>query len=188
MVVPKPDGSWCVIIDYRGLNELTIPDTYLMPLISEILFRLSGAKFFTKMDLTEGFWHICLAEELKEMTGFAIKGAAYVWKHMPVGLKNSLATFQRLMDDLLKEVSDFCQPYIDDVIIFSKTFEEHCEYLDLMMSKLREAGMVVKLPKCEFAMDKMDFLGHTVSSEGIQMQTERSRLFRRCNLEGMWQR
>jgi hypothetical protein len=107
-----------------------------MPLISEILFWLSGAKFFTKMDLTEGFWHICLAEESKEMTGFAIKGATYVWKRMPMGLKNSPATFQWLMDDLLKKVSDFCQLYIDDVIIFSKTFKEHCEHLDLVMTKL----------------------------------------------------
>jgi hypothetical protein len=170
MVVLKPDGSWRVVVDYRGLNELTIPDTYPMPLISEILFRLSGAKFFTKMDLTKGFWHIHLAEESKEMTSFAIKGATYVWKCMPMGLKNSPATFQWLMDDLLKEFSDFCQPYIDDVIIFSKTFEEHCKHLELVMTKLREAGIVVKLPKCEFAMDKMDFLGHTVSAERIQMQ------------------
>jgi hypothetical protein len=78
MVVPKLDGSWHVVVDYQGLNELTIPNTYPMPLISEILFWLSGAKFFTKMDLTEGFWHIRLAEESKEMTSFAIKKATYV--------------------------------------------------------------------------------------------------------------
>jgi hypothetical protein len=100
----------------------------------------------------------------------SIKGATYVWKHMPMGFKNSPAMFQWVMDDLLKGFSDFCQLYIEDVIIFSKTFEEHCEHLDLVMTKLREAGMVVKLPKCKFVMDKMDFLSHTVSAEGIQMQ------------------
>jgi hypothetical protein len=147
MVVPKLDRSWRLIIDYQRLKELAILDTYPMPLISKILFHLSGAKFFTKMDLTESFWHIHLAEESQEMTSFAIKGATYIWKHMPIDLKNSPAIFQWLMDDLLKEFSDFWQSYVDDVIIFSKTFKEHCEHLDLVMTKLWEAGFVVKLPK-----------------------------------------
>ena len=118
---------------------------------------------------------IRLAEESKELTGFATRGGTYQWKRMAMGLKNSPATFQRLMDDLLKEFSDFCQPYIDDVIIFSKTFEEHLEHLDKVMTKLRDAGMIVKLPKCEFAMDQLDFLGHTVNAEGIKMQQRKTK-------------
>eukprot|EP01127_Copromyxa_protea_P013624 TRINITY_DN368_c0_g1_i14.p2 TRINITY_DN368_c0_g1~~TRINITY_DN368_c0_g1_i14.p2 ORF type:complete len:594 (+),score=103.02 TRINITY_DN368_c0_g1_i14:3196-4977(+) len=169
-LVPKKDGGWRTIVDYRGLNKCTIPDVYLMPLIDEILYRLANAKCFTKMDLTEGFWLIRIAKESQGLTGFAVKGGTYVWKRMPMGLKNSPATFQRFMDDILSEFSDFCQLYIDDIIIFSKTFEEHLEHIDKILGRLQERGLIVKLPKCEFCVEKLDFLGHVVSTKGISMQ------------------
>ena len=170
LVVPKKDGGWRTVIDYRGLNAETIPDSYPMPLINEVLCRLSNAKFFTKMDLTEGFWHIRMAKESKELTGFAVKGGSYVWKRMPMGLKNAPATFQRLMDEVLGEFSDFCQPYIDDIIIFSEDFDSHLEHVSKVLHRLHERGLVIKLPKCEFCVEKVEFLGHVVSAQGIQMQ------------------
>jgi hypothetical protein len=130
LVVPKPCGGLRTVIDYRGLNEMTILDSYPMPLISEILHKLAGAKYFTKMDMTEGFWHIKMALESQDCTGFAVKGGTYVWKRMLMGLKNTPATFERMMDETFnEEFQDFCQPYIDDRIIFSKTFKEHMEHI-----------------------------------------------------------
>ena len=171
LVVKKPSGEgWRVVSDFRGLNERTIPDSYPMPLIDEILAKLSRAKFFTKMDLTEGFWHILMSKASKKYTGFAVQGGSYVWKRMPMGLKNSPATFQRMMDEVFSEWSEFCQAYIDDLIVFSETFEEHVEHVRLVLTKLREKGLIVKLPKCEFCVSELDFLGHNVGVKGVRMQ------------------
>ena len=170
LVIPKPGGGWRTVVDYRGLNAQTIPESYPLPRIDEILGRLKGAKFFSKIDLTEGFWNIRLAKESRHLTGFAVKGGTYVWKRMPMGLKNSPATFQRVMEESLGEFQDFAQPYIDDVIIFSKTFEEHLEHIEKVLRRLGEKGLLIKLPKCEFCTDEIEFLGHVVNERGVRMQ------------------
>jgi hypothetical protein len=137
MVVPKPDGGWRTVIDYRGLNSQTLPDSYPMPLIEEIINRLQGAKVFSKMDLVEGFWHLLLEEESKKYCAFGIRGeGVFIPERMPMGIKNGPANFQRMMDEVFGPLQEFCQPYIDDIIIFNKTPEEHVKHIEIVLNKL----------------------------------------------------
>ena len=113
--------------------------------------KLRGTKIFSKIDLTEGFWNIRLAKESRHYTGFAVKGGSYMWKRMPMGLTNSPATFQRVIEETLRGFDAFAQPYIDDVVIFSKTFEEHTEHIEAVIKALCDRGFMLKLPNVNFA-------------------------------------
>ncbi len=169
VLVKKKDGGWRTTIDYRKVNEMMVADRYPMPRTDEILDSLHGAKYFSKLDMTDGFWQIRLDEESKEFTGFATRSKFWKWRVLPMGMKNSSGAFQRKMDKVLgnlKWKSVMC--YIDDLIIYSKTFEEHLQHIQEVMERLEEAGMYIKLSKCAFGMESIDFLGHTISKEGVQ--------------------
>jgi hypothetical protein len=174
LLVKKPDGSWRTTIDYRKLNSLTIPDSYPMPRIDDMLDRLNGSKYFSKLDMTDGFWQILLDEESKEYTGFATTSKFWQWKVLPMGAMNSPSAFQRAMDQVLGELkwkSVMC--YVDDLIIFSKTIEEHLVHIEEVLNKLKEAGVYSKLGKCQFGVKEIKFLGHVVSSEGIKADSDK---------------
>ena len=140
LCVPKPSGGIRVVIDMRGLNENTIGDAYIQPLVEETIASMKGAKYFTKMDLTEAFWQVKLDKESSLLTGFGVRGKSYVWKRMPMGIKNSAATFQRVIDEVLGELKHICiANYIDDCVIYSRTFEQHVEHIKLVLDKLKNA-------------------------------------------------
>ena len=128
MVVPKPDGSVRLCIDYRRLNEVSKFDAYPMPRIDDLLERLGGAEYLTSLDLTKGYWQIPLRPGDKEKTAFVTPKGLFQFSRMPFGLHGAAATFQRLMDRVLAPVKAFAGAYIDDILIYSKSWEEHLEH------------------------------------------------------------
>ena len=167
--VMKPDGSIRTCGDYRALNDVTIGDAYPMPKMNEELEKYREAKYFTTMDAMSGFWQIAMAEEDREKTAFVTQYGLFEYNIMPFGLKNAPATFQRCMDEILKEYRDeFVTVYIDDILIYSKTFEEHLEHIRKVLQKLREANMKIKLKKCKFCEGEIKYLGHIVGRNGLK--------------------
>ena len=169
VVVRKKSGALRFCLDLRAINAKTIPDRYSLPRIDSMLDALSGAKWFSALDLKSGYWQVPLAEEDKCKTAFTV-GPLGFWEceRMPFGLTNAPATFQRLMEDCMGDLHlKFCLLYLDDVIIFSRTYEEHLERLTAVFEKLREAGLKLSPSKCHFFRREIKYLGHVISSSGI---------------------
>lgn len=168
VLVRKSDGRLRVCIDYRKLNARTIKDAYSIPLIESTLDRLSGAKWFSTLDLQAGYWQIQLAEEDKAKTAFTVGNLGFFEaERMPFGLTNAPATFQRLMEQTLADLTN-TMAYLDDIIIFSSTFEEHLERLEAVFVKLGEEGLKLKPSKCHLFKKRVKYLGHVISEDGIE--------------------
>ena len=169
VLVRKKDGGLRLCIDYRQLNKRTIRDSYSLPRIEETLDSLSGAKYFSSLDLRSGYWQCQIAEEHKQRTAFSAGPLGFFeFNSMPFGLTNAPSTFQRLMERCLQDIHlQECLIYLDDVIIFSSTLEEHLERLEHVFSRLRECGLKLKPSKCSFFQEQIKYLGHVVSASGI---------------------
>ena len=168
VLAKKPDGTWRFCADYRKLNAITVRDVYPMPCVPSSLSRLEGAKFFSIMDVRAGFHQIKLREQDKAKTAFVTNDGLYQFKVMAFGLMNAPSTFQRLMDVVLAGLRwTSCLVYMDDIVVYSTTFEEHLERLDQVFSCLENAGLKLKIKKCQFAQKRLRVLGHIVSEEGI---------------------
>lgn len=175
VIVRKKDGSIRMCVDYRKLNQRTIKDAYQIPRIENTLHLLSGAKYFSKLDLCSGYWQVSMKEEDKQKTAFSVGPLGfYEANRMPFGLTNAPATFQRLMERCMGELNlRDCLIYLDDVIIFSQTFDEHLERLNSVFSRLEQHNLKLKSTKCEFFQRKITYLGHVVSEEGIEADPEK---------------
>jgi len=172
-IVPKKlDASnkqkWRLVIDYRKVNEKTIDYRWPIPNINDILDKLGRSQYFTTLDLASGFHQIEMAEDSIQKTAFTVEDGHFEFIRMPFGLKNAPATFQRAMDEILKSLRKICMVYIDDLIIFSTSLQEHIQNLKLVFQKLREARLKIQLDKSEFLRKEVDFLGHVVTPEGIK--------------------
>lgn len=173
-IVPKKlDASgkqkWRIVVDYRKVNEKTIDDRYPLPNINDILDKLGRCQYFTTLDLASGFHQIEMHENSIEKTAFSVENGHYEYVRMPFGLKNAPATFQRVMDNVLKDLQNkICFVYMDDIIIFSTSLTEHIKNLKQVFLKLKEAGLKVQLDKSEFLCKTVEFLGHVVTPEGIR--------------------
>lgn len=173
-VVPKkPDSKgnkqYRVVIDYRKLNLVTIADRYPIPEINEVLSQLGKNKFFTVLDLKSGFHQIPLKESDVEKTAFSINNGKYEFVRLPFGLKNAPSIFQRALDDILRNhIGKICFVYIDDIIIFSKTEDDHVRHIQDIFHTLNRARMKVQLDKCRFFEKQVEFLGFVVSPDGIR--------------------
>ena len=173
-VVPKKlDASgkrkWRLVIDYRKLNEKTINDRYPMPDITDILDKLGRCNYFTTLDLTSGFHQIEVDPKDIPKTAFNVENGHYEFVRMPFGLKNAPATFQRVMDNVLREhIGKRCLVYMDDIIIYSTSLQEHIEYLDKILTSLETYNFKLQLDKCEFLCKEVGFLGHIITPEGIK--------------------
>ena len=166
----KKNGKLRFCVDYRALNDQTIKDKFPLPRIDDLLDRLQGATVFSKLDLAQGYHQVQVAPEDVHKTAFTTQAGHFEFRVMPFGLCNAPATFQRLMNSTLSPyLGRFCMVYLDDIIVFSKNSEDHQDHLDQVLSKLAEAGLKAQLTKCEFGMAKLEFLGHVVSADGIQM-------------------
>ena len=169
LLVPKKDGSSRFCIDYRKLNDVTKKDAYPIPRIDQTLDSLSGATLFSTLDLASGYWQVEMSPSDREKTAFATRSGLYEFNVMPFGLTGAPGTFQRLMEAVLAGLQyDICLIYLDDIIIFSKTFEEHMKRLEEIFGRLREANLKIKPQKCHFFCSSLKYLGHIISSEGVQ--------------------
>ncbi|CAI7882977.1 unnamed protein product [Closterium sp. NIES-53] len=163
---PKPYGSLCMCIDYRALNKQTIKNKYPIPRIDDLLDQLRGATVFSKLDLRSGYWQIRMANNSIHKTAFRARYGSYEYLVMPFGLTNAPATFQAEMNHILRPPLDKCVVvYLDDILIYSRDMKQHIEHLRRVFEILRRENFYVKLSKSEFALKKVQFLGHMCEIE-----------------------
>lgn len=169
VLVKKRDGSVRFCVDYRALNKITRKDVYPMPRIDDALDTLQGAEYFSSLDLRSGYWQIPMHESDKEKTAFATPDGLFEFNVMPFGLCNAPATFERMIDTVLRGLKwKTCLCYLDDIVIFSSSFSQHLERLDEVLTCLAKAGLQLNTKKCRFASRSIKVLGHVVSKLGIE--------------------
>ena len=174
LFVKKKDGSMRLCIDYRGINNVTIKDKYPLPRIDELLDQLRGASLFSKIDLASGYHQIPIAENDVMKTAFNTRYGQFEFVVMPFGLTNAPAVFMRLMNEVFHDYLDkFVIVFIDDILIYSRSEEEHKEHLRMVLERLRDRKLFAKLSKCRFWKREIGFLGHRVSKEGVSVDPEK---------------
>ncbi|GBN55760.1 Retrovirus-related Pol polyprotein from transposon 17.6 [Araneus ventricosus] len=174
MLVKKADGSHRLVADLRKLNEKTIPDNFPLPNLTEMVDMLSGAKYFSSMDLTSGFHQLKMHPSSAHLTGISTEFGLFEYTRMPFGLRNASSSFQRLMSIVLAGLSELqVSVYIDDVIIASKSISEHIERLEIVFQRLTTANLKLKPSKCSFMQKQITYLGHTVK-EGMVLSDSRN--------------
>ena len=166
IVVPKGDGGKCLVIDYRALNKVTRKFTWPMPKVKNIFSKLNGATYFTTLDLCAGYHHIPLDNSSIPKTAFNSPFGKYEYVKVPFGLAQVPAYFQELMTGILKDFP-FAIAYLDDIIIFSKTPQEHLSHIHMVFEKLKSANLSMKKSKCSFFSKEIQYLGHILSATGI---------------------
>lgn len=170
----KKNGSVRVCLDLRRLNKVVQRDHERPKPIPEILMSLKKVKFMSSLDLTHGYWQLPLSKESRKYTGFLHGTRSFQFKSLPFGLVTAVSAFTRCIDTILgPEFKDFTVCYLDDILIYSETFESHLEHLDRVLSKLREAGMTLRWDKCHFFRTELKYLGYCVNSSGVTPDPER---------------
>lgn len=178
-VVPKKiDASgkikWRIVIDYRKLNDATKEDKYPIPNIEDLLSKLGKSNYFTVLDLAKGFHQIEIYPPDIEKTAFSTQDGHYEFIRMPFGLKNAPATFQRMMNNVLREqIGKICYVYMDDIVIFSTSLQEHIQSLKTVFQRHREVNLKVQLDKTEFLRKETNLLGHVITPNGIKANPDK---------------
>ena len=171
LFAPKKDGGLRMCLDYRALNKLTVKNKCPIPRIDEIFDRLQGAQHFTSLDLRSGYYQIRMRDTDIPKTCIRTRYGSFEFLVMPFGLTNAPSTFQAVMNDVFREyLDDFVMVYIDDILIFSRTEEDHFRHVKLILTRLRQHKLFAKLSKCEFNRASLPFLGHVVGQNGVEMQ------------------
>ena len=175
VIVRKKDNSLRFCIDMRELNRRTIKDSYSLPRIDETLDSISGASWFSCLDLKSGYWQVEIEEAHKERTAFSVGPLGFFeCNMMPFGATNAPSTFQRLMELALRDVNlEMCVVYLDDIIVFSNSVEEHLDRLEIIFERLHKAGLKLKPSKCQFLLRRVKYLGYLVSEKGIEMDPDK---------------
>ncbi|XP_072182290.1 uncharacterized protein [Diadema setosum] len=168
VLVTKKDQSMRLCVDYRKLNEITVFDSYPIPNIEELIDRLGNAKYVSTLDLTKGYYQVELTEAARKKSAFITPFGLYEFTVMPFGMKGAPATFQRLVDKVLRGAQAYAAAYIDDIVIFSETWEEHVEHLKDVLGRLREAGLTAKPAKCKFGEREVLYLGFVIGGGKVK--------------------
>eukprot|EP00253_Pinus_taeda_P013560 PITA_13560 len=174
LFVKKKDGTLRMCIDYRQLNKLTIKNKYPLPRIDELFDQVKGAKVFSKIDLRSGYHQIRIRDEDIAKTAFRTRYGHYEFVVLPFGLTNAPATFMCLMNGIFHPYLDqFMLIFIDDILIYSRTIEEHHEHLRIVLQTLREHQLYAKFSKCDFFKEEIQYLGHVITKDGIAVDPEK---------------
>eukprot|EP00253_Pinus_taeda_P015343 PITA_15343 len=174
LFVKKKDGTLRMCIDYRQLNKLTIKNKYPLPRIDELFDQVKGATVFSKIDLRSGYHQIRIKDEDIAKTAFRTRYGHYEFVVLPFGLTNAPATFMCLMNSIFHPYLDrFVLIFIDDILIYSRTIEEHYEHLRRVLQTLREHQLYAKFSKCDFFKEEIQYLGHVITKEGIAVDPEK---------------
>ena len=167
-LVRKPDGSIRVCVDFRKLNSVTTKDSFPIPTIDHIIQHLGNAKIYSSLDLAQGYHQIRMDKDSCKYTAFATSTGLYEYRVMAMGLTNSCATFQRILNKVLEGyLEDFCLVYLDDILIYSENLEDHEKHVKLVIERLKKNGLKVKLSKCKFARTKIEYLSHVIENGQI---------------------
>ncbi|CAI7773157.1 unnamed protein product [Closterium sp. NIES-53] len=170
LFTPKPDDNFRMCIDNHAMKKQTIRNKYPIPCIDYLLDQLRGATVFSKLDFRSGYWQIKMADNSVHKMAFRTRYGSYEYLVMPFGLCNAPTTFQVEMNHILRPLLDKCMVvYLDDILIYSKNMKEHVEHLQKVFEILWKNKFYMKLSKSDFALKKVQFLGHMVSAEGVHM-------------------
>ena len=174
LFVKKADGSLRLCVDYRALNRITIKNRYPIPLISELIDRFKSKKYFTRLDVRDAFNRLRIAKGDEHKTAFRTRYGHFEYLVMPFGLTGAPGSFQSYINEILRPHLDiFCVVYLDDILIYSDTLEEHIRQVRLVLKALQEHGLYVKLEKCEFHVQSINFLGFVITPNGVHMDRDR---------------
>ncbi|GJP86133.1 hypothetical protein CLOP_g16197 [Closterium sp. NIES-67] len=175
LFTPKKDGGLCMCTDYRALNRVTIKSRYPIPRTDELIDNLCGARYFFKIDLRGGYHQIRVFDDDCHKTVFRTRYGSYEYTVMPFGLTNAPSTFQLTMNGVFRDLLDKCVIiYLDDILIYSKTREQHLKDLEAVFQRLQQHRLITKGSKCEFLKQELEFLGHVISTEGIRIDPKKT--------------
>jgi transposase InsO family protein len=164
ILVPKAGGTYRCVVDYRAVNTIVEDESFPMPRIDDLIDRIGQAKYLTKIDLSQSFHQIALDEQSRQFTSFCTPFGQWQYKRLPYGLKTSPIKFSATIAKALNDLYDCCGTYVDDLCIFSATWEQHLQDVEKVLERLQRAGLTLRLAKCYFACAEVDYLGHTVGA------------------------
>ena len=173
VTVRKPDGSARICVDFKRINTITTPLPFYMPRVEEVLEQVGRSKVISKLDLSKGYYQVPMVVANIPKTCFVCHRGKYEFLRMPCSVRNAPAVFQALMTKLLSEWKSFCSPYMDDVVIYSSSWEEHRVHVREVLRKLKGAGLTVNPAKCSWGGTTMEFLGHLVVNGNMNIPGKR---------------
>lgn len=179
LFVPKKDRRLRLCVDYRGLNKVTEKNRYALPLVTEIMDRVTGSVYFSKINIKDAYYRIRIKEGDEWKTAFRTRYGHFEYLVMPFGLTNAPVTFQHYIHQALEGlVNTICIVYLDNILVFSKDKESHTRHLQQVLDRLEKAELYANLKKCEFYRDEVHFLGFIISQQGVSMDPERVAMIR----------
>jgi hypothetical protein len=181
LFLKNKDGTLRLCIDFRKLNKVIVKNKYHFPRIDDLFDQLKNEKIFSKIDLSSSYHHVIIKDEDISNTSFKTRYGHYYFTVGPFGLSNALVVFMCLMNCIFKEYLDkFFTVFLDDIIIYYKSKEEHEKHLKMVLQVLREHELYAKLKKCSFYQNQIHYLGHIISEEGIVVDPEKIEEIRGC--------